>query len=116
MAWAILVGSGIFEAVWATALGDSRGLTRPVPALVFACALVVSMWGLSRALREIPLGTAYAVWTGTGAVLTVAIAAARGVEQLSVLKAVFLCGIIGAVVGLRLVERREERGGKTPEN
>lgn len=111
MAWAILVGSGIFEAVWATALGDSRGLTRPVPALVFACALVVSMWELSRALREIPLGTAYAVWTGTGAVLTVAIAAARGVEQLTVLKIVFLCGVVGAVVGLRLVERCERAGG-----
>ena len=116
MAWAILVGSGIFEAIWATALGDSRGLSRPLPALVFGVALIVSMWGLSRALREIPLGTAYAVWTGTGAVLTVAIAAARGVEELSVLKVVFLCGVVGAVVGLRVVERGEERGGKGPES
>ncbi|MGJ9626563.1 DMT family transporter [Actinotignum sp. GS-2025b] len=116
MAWAILVGSGIFEAIWATALGDSRGLSRPLPALVFGVALIVSMWGLSRALREIPLGTAYAVWTGTGAVLTVAIAAVRGVEELSVPKAVFLCGVVDAVIGLRVVERREERGGKRPES
>lgn len=106
MAWVILVGSGIFEAVWATALGESRGLSRPLPAIVFGVALIVSMWGLSRALREIPLGTAYAVWTGIGAVLTVAIAAARGVEELSVLKVVFLCGVVGAVVGLRVVERK----------
>ena len=77
-----------------------------MPAIVFGVALIVSMWGLSRALREIPLGTAYAVWTGIGAVLTVVIAAARGVEELSVLKVVFLCGVVGAVVGLRVVERK----------
>ncbi|MDY5138691.1 hypothetical protein R6H00_05735, partial [Actinotignum timonense] len=48
--------------------------------------------------------------------ITVAIAAARGVEELSVLKVVFLCGVVGAVVGLRVVERGEERGGKGPES
>ena len=103
MAWVILLVSAVFEAVWATALGLSDGLTEPGPTIVFFAALAVSMVGLGVALKQIPLGTAYAVWTGVGAALTVVYAMATGAESISLGKVVFLTGIIGAVVGLKLV-------------
>ncbi|WP_349826602.1 DMT family transporter [Brevibacterium litoralis] len=103
MPWLVLVISGVLEAVWATALGASETFTRPGPTLVFALGLVASMVGLGWAMRSIPVGTAYAVWTGIGAALTVLWAVATGTESLSPLKALFLAGIVGAVIGLKLV-------------
>ena len=70
MYWLVLVFSGVLEAVWATALGRSAGLTRLVPTVVFAVGLVASMAGLAQAMRGLPVGTAYAVWVGIGAALT----------------------------------------------
>lgn len=104
MYWPILIGSAVFEAVWATALGASNGFTELVPIVIFVVALALSMYGLAIALRGIPLGTAYAVWTGVGAALTVLYAIATGNEPVSTLKLVFLAGIIASVVGLKLVE------------
>ncbi|GIG67043.1 DMT family transporter [Phytomonospora endophytica] len=104
MAWPVLVLSALFEAVWATALGRSDGLTVPVPTVVFAAALVVSMAGLGWALKTIPVGTAYAVWTGLGAALTVGYAMATGAEAVSVWKLVFIAGIVGSVAGLKLLK------------
>ncbi|HJC58711.1 MAG TPA: multidrug efflux SMR transporter [Candidatus Dietzia intestinigallinarum] len=103
MAWIVLVLSGVFEAVWATALGRSEGFTRLAPSLVFAVALVVSMGGLAYAMRDLPAGTAYAVWVGIGASLTVIYAMLTGTEPVSVLKVAFLLMIIGGVVGLKAV-------------
>ncbi len=103
MSWLVLVLSGVLEAVWATALSRSDGLTRTAPTLVFFGALVVSMAGLGWAMRDLPVGTSYAVWVGVGAVLTVAWAMATGEEPVSVLKLVFLAAIVGGVVGLKLV-------------
>lgn len=103
MAWIVLVLSGVFEAVWATALGRSEGFTRLAPSLVFAVALVVSMGGLAYAMRDLPAGTAYAVWVGIGASLTVIYAMLTGTEPVSVLKVAFLLMIIGGVVGLKSV-------------
>lgn len=103
MAWVILVLSGIFEAVWATALGKTEGFTRLWPSVVFGVALVVSMAGLAYAMRDLPVGTAYAVWVGIGASLTVVYAMLTGAEPVSVLKIVFLLLIIGGVIGLKSV-------------
>ncbi len=103
MAWAILILSGLLEAVWATALGRSDGLTKLVPSAIFLLALALSMVGLAYATRTLPIGTAYAVWVGVGAVLTVAYAMTTGAEPVSILKIVLLLGIIGCVVGLRLM-------------
>ncbi|GGB45774.1 QacE family quaternary ammonium compound efflux SMR transporter [Flexivirga endophytica] len=102
MAWVVLVVSGMLEAVWATALDKSHGLSRPIPAIVFLVALAASMTGLGVAMRSLPVGTAYAVWVGIGAVLTVVYAMATGTESISALKVVFLLGIVGCVVGLKL--------------
>ena len=103
MSWLVLVLSGVLEAVWATALGRSEGFTRPAPTVVFAVALVASMAGLAYAMRQLPVGTSYAVWVGIGAVLTVAYAMATGTEPVTVLKVLFLSMIVGGVVGLKLV-------------
>jgi quaternary ammonium compound-resistance protein SugE len=103
MAWILLLVSAVLEAVWATALGHSGGLSRPVPVAVFLVALVLSMLGLARASASIPIGTAYAVWTGVGAALTVTYAMLTGAEAVSALKIVFLAGIIAAVAGLKLL-------------
>lgn len=112
MPWIVLLFSAVLEAVWATALGYSEGLSRPAPTLVFALALIASMLGLGWAARRIPIGTAYAVWTGVGAALTVGYAILVGDEPASPLKLVFIAIIVGAVVGLKLVPatpRREQR-------
>ena len=101
MSWFVLVVSGVLEAVWATALSRTEGFTRLGPSLVFALALVASMLGLAFAMRDLPVGTAYAVWVGIGAVLTVVHAMATGAEPASALKILFLAMIVGGVVGLK---------------
>lgn len=101
MSWLVLVLSGVMEAVWATALGRSEGLTRLGPSLTFAVSLVLSMAGLAYAMRELPVGTSYAVWVGIGASLTVAYAMATGAESASVVKVLLVAGIIVCVAGLK---------------
>ncbi|WP_337061955.1 DMT family transporter [Kineococcus sp. G2] len=103
MHWTVLVLSGALEAVWATALDRSQGFTKLWPTVVFAVSVVASMAGLAYAMRELPVGTSYAVWVGIGAVLTVAYAMLTGAEAFSVLKVLFLAGIVGCVIGLKLV-------------
>ncbi len=104
MAWVILLLSAILEAVWATALHASAGFTRPVPTIIFLITATLSLVGLGQAMKSIPTGTAYAVWTGVGAVLTVTWAVATGAEAVSPLKVIFLVGIIGCVAGLKLLD------------
>jgi quaternary ammonium compound-resistance protein SugE len=99
--WLVLVLSGMLEAVWATALGKSENFSRVVPSVVFAVGLAFSMAGLAYAMRTLPVGTSYAVWVGIGAVLTVVYAMAAGDEPASLLKVVFLVGIVGCVIGLK---------------
>jgi quaternary ammonium compound-resistance protein SugE len=100
--WLVLILSGVLEAVWATALGRTEGFTRLVPTTVFAVALAASMAGLAYAMRGLPLGTAYAVWVGIGAVLTAAYAMWSGQEPVSAVRMLLLAGIVGCVVGLKL--------------
>ena len=102
MSWFVLILSGVLEAVWATALGRSAGLTKLGPTLLFGVALLGSMGGLAFALRDIPTGTAYAVWVGIGAALTVLVAMVFGGEGVSVVKLLLLVGLVGCVIGLKL--------------
>ncbi|MFP5346786.1 MAG: DMT family transporter [Actinomycetes bacterium] len=104
MAWIVLVVSGMFEAVWATALGKSEGFTRLVPSVVFVLGMLVSMGGLAYAMRDLPTGTSYAVWVGIGAVTTAGYAMAFDGEAAGALKILLLLGIVGCVMGLKLVE------------
>lgn len=103
MSWIVLIISGCLEAVWATALSRSEGFTKLVPTIVFGVALVASMGGLAYAMRDISTGTAYAVWVGIGASLTVAYAMITGDEQFSIVKMLLILALVGCVVGLKLV-------------
>jgi quaternary ammonium compound-resistance protein SugE len=103
MPWLVLVLSGVLEAVWATALGRSEGFTRLAPSLTFAVSLVLSMAGLAYAMRELPVGTSYAVWVGIGASLTVAYAMVTGTESASLVKVLLVAGIIVCVAGLKYI-------------
>ena len=103
MAWFVLIVSGLFEAVWATALSNSQGFTKLGPSAIFAIAVTISMGGLAWSMKNIPVGTGYAVWVGIGAVTTATWAMASGAESVSLLKVLFLLGIIGCVAGLHLV-------------
>lgn len=103
MSWLVLVVSGVLESVWAIALGRSEGFTRPVPSVVFGVALLLSMGGLAYAMRELPTGTAYAVWVGIGATITVGYGMAQGSEPVTVLRVLFLAMIVGGVIGLKAV-------------
>jgi quaternary ammonium compound-resistance protein SugE len=102
VAWIVLVVSGVLEAVWALALGRSEGFTRVGPTVVFGVALAASMGGLAVAMRTLPIGTAYAVWVGIGATLTVAVSMATGDEPVSVVRVLLLVGLVGCIVGLKL--------------
>lgn len=104
MAWLILVLSGALEAVWATALGKSDGFARVGPTVVFLISLIASMAGLAIAMRELPVGTSYAVWVGIGATLTVAFAMISGTESASVTKVLLIAGIVACVIGLKVVD------------
>ncbi len=104
MSWIVLITSGVLEAVWATALGRSEGFTKLWPSVTFGLALLASMGGLAFAMRDISTGTAYAVWVGIGASLTVLYAMVFGGENLSVVKVLLIVGLVGCVIGLKLVD------------
>jgi quaternary ammonium compound-resistance protein SugE len=103
MAWAILVVSGMLEAVWATALSSSNGFRRKGPTALFLIAMVASMAGLAYAMTELPTGTAYAVWVGIGATLTVLWEIVSGEDRATWAKGLLLALLIGCVVGLKAV-------------
>ncbi|KWW97807.1 ligand-binding protein SH3 [Carbonactinospora thermoautotrophica] len=102
MAWVVLVISGILETVWAVALDRSAGFSRLVPSAVFVVALILSMAGLAWALREIPVGTGYAVWVGIGAVGTALVGMIALGEPVTFPRVVCLFLVIAGVVGLKL--------------
>lgn len=103
LAWIILVLSGLLEAVWATALDASKGFKKPLPSIIFVVSMSISMVGLAFAMNTIPVGTAYAVWVGIGAVLTAAWAMITRAERPTVVRVLLLLGLITCVVGLKAV-------------
>jgi quaternary ammonium compound-resistance protein SugE len=104
LSWIVLLASGILEAVWATALGKAEGFTKLWPSITFGFALLASMAGLAFAMRDISTGTAYAVWVGVGAALTVLYAMVFGGDGVSLVKVLLILGLVGCVIGLKLVD------------
>ncbi|GGR39486.1 quaternary ammonium compound-resistance protein SugE [Nocardioides luteus] len=92
----------MLEAVWALALGRTEGFSRVVPSVVFVIALVGSLVGLGLAMRTLPIGTAYAVWVGIGAALTVGYSMMSGDEAVSAVRVVLIVALVGCVIGLKL--------------
>ncbi|ELZ13359.1 MULTISPECIES: quaternary ammonium compound efflux SMR transporter SugE [Haloterrigena] len=102
MSWYLLVLAGLFEVGWAIGLGYSDGLSRPLPTLATVVSLVISMGLLALAVRDLPVGTAYAVWTGIGAVGTASLGIVLFDEPVSAARVGFLSVIVVGIVGLHL--------------
>lgn len=102
MAWLFLVIAGTLEIVWAIALKQSDGLTRLGPSLVFGLGLAVSMLFLALAVRTLPIGTAYAVWTGIGAVGTAVVGMVALGEGRDPWRIACVFVIVLGIVGLKL--------------
>lgn len=102
MAWLVLIISGVLEAGWALSLKASEGFTRLGPTIAFGVLLAASMGGLGWSLRSLPVGVAYAIWTGLGTVVTAALGIVFFHEAATVGKIVSLVLIVAGMVGLRL--------------
>lgn len=102
MPWILLVIAGLLEVAWASALPATAGLTRPLPTLAFFAALAASMYLLARATETIPLGTAYTVWVGIGAVGAALVGLLVYGDPMSPGRLGFLALLVVAIVGLRL--------------
>jgi quaternary ammonium compound-resistance protein SugE len=100
VSWTLLVVAGLFEIAWAIGLQYSDGLTKPVPMLGTALALLASMVLLAKAVQDLPIGTAYAVWTGIGAVGTATLGVVLFDEPASVARVGFIALIVVGIVGL----------------
>ena len=102
MAWIILVAAGLFEVAWAVGLKSSDGLSRLWPSLFTLVTLIFSMVLLAVAMRSLPLGTAYTVWTGIGAVGTVLLGIALFGESASAPRLLCIALILVGIIGLKL--------------
>lgn len=98
--WVTLVVAGLFEIGWAIGLEYSEGFTKLLPSVVTVVALVISMLLLARAVQSLPIGTAYAVWTGIGAVGAASLGIVLFDEPVSIARVGFISLIILGVVGL----------------
>jgi len=102
-AWTLLIVAGLLEVVWAVGLKYTEGFTRPLPSTITIIAMLLSIVLLARALRTIPVGTGYAVWTGIGAVGTALVGILILGEPRDSGRLIALSAIIGGIVGLKMV-------------
>lgn len=102
MAWAILVVAGLFEVAWAIGLKYTEGFTRVWPTVWTVVAMVVSLWLLGVAMKSLPVGTAYSVWVGVGAVGTVILGIVLLGESADAGRLISVALIIAGIIGLKL--------------
>jgi quaternary ammonium compound-resistance protein SugE len=102
MSWIILFFAGLFEVCWAVGLKYTDGFTRPIPTLLTVGAIVVSLALLGLAMKELPLGTAYAIWTGVGAVGTVIAGVLLFGESMAPIRLLSVALIVAGLIGLKL--------------
>ncbi len=103
MAWVVLIVAGLFEIGWAIGLKYTEGFTRLVPTLATAASMVVSLGLLGLALKTLPVGTAYAVWTGVGSVGTALLGILLFGESTSALRLACIGLIVAGIIGLKFV-------------
>lgn len=103
MAWTLLIVAGLFEVIWAIGLKFTAGFTKPWPSAGTLAAMIISVYLLALALKSIPVGTGYAVWTGVGVVGTALLGILLFGEAVSVARLACIGLIISGIVGLRLV-------------
>lgn len=101
-AWLVLLVAGAFEAVWAIGLAYTDGFTEPVPSALTLGAMAVSVYLLSQAVQSIPVGTAYAVWTGIGAVSTAVLGVYLFEEPVSAVRALCILLVVVGIAGLQV--------------
>ena len=102
MAWIYLGIAGILEVVWAYYMKLSEGFTRPVPTIITIIGSLASFWFLSLSMKVLPLGTAYVIWTGIGAVGAAVVGVLVHGEPATVVRAVCVLLIVAGIVGLKL--------------
>jgi len=102
MSWIYLFFAGVFEVIWAVGLKYTEGFSRVVPSAITVGAMIVSFYLLSQALKELPLGTAYAVWTGIGAVGTAVLGILLFGEPRDLVRVGCILLIVAGIVGLKL--------------
>lgn len=101
MSWTYLLIAAVFEVGWAVGLEYTQGFTRPVPSVLTVIAMIISMGLLAQAVKTLPIGTAYAVWTGIGAVGTAIAGIILFDEPRNVMRLLFIGVIIAGVAGLK---------------
>lgn len=103
MAWLILVAAGALEIVWAVGLKYTAGFTRLVPSALTLVAMAASMWLLGLAVRSLPIGTAYAIWTGIGTVGTAVLGVLLFGEPATAVRLACIVLIVAGIIGLKVV-------------
>lgn len=106
MHWLLLVLAGLLETGWAVGLKYSQGFTKWVPSVFTILGMIASFYFLSLALKNLPLGTAYAIWTGIGTVGTVALGVLLFKEPMDLLKLLFVGLIVIGIIGLKMASSR----------
>lgn len=102
MSWIILFCAGLFEVGWAVGLKYTDGFTRPLPTALIVAAMAISLGLLGLAMKELPLGTAYAIWTGVGAVGTVIAGIILFGESMALIRLVSVALIVTGLIGLKV--------------
>lgn len=102
MSWIYLMLAGLFEIGFATTLKLSNNFTKLWPSIIFITCITLSFYFLEKSIEKIPIGTAYAIWTGIGAVGTVFIGILFFKEPASVMRIFFLVTLVGSIIGLKL--------------
>jgi len=102
-AWLLLLDAGLLEVVWAIGLKYTEGFSRLVPSVITIAAMIASVWLLAMALKSIPVGTGYAVWTGIGAVGTAILGIILFNEAATIARIACIGLIVAGIFGLKLV-------------
>ncbi|MCW2270239.1 MULTISPECIES: quaternary ammonium compound efflux SMR transporter SugE [Pseudomonas] len=102
MSWIILFFAGLFEVGWAVGLKYTDGFTRPLPTVLTVAAMAISLGLLGLAMKELPLGTAYAIWTGVGAVGTVIAGIILFGESMALVRLLSVALIVTGLIGLKV--------------
>lgn len=102
MNWTLLLVAGLFEVGWAIGLKYTEGFTKPWPSVATAACMVISLWLLGIAMKTLPVGTAYGVWVGVGAVGTVILGIALLGEPAHLARLLSIGLIVAGIVGLKL--------------
>lgn len=101
MSWAYLMLAGLFEIGFASTLKLTQGFTKNWPTLIFTVCILMSFVFLEKALKDVPIGTAYAVWTGIGAAGTAIVGILVYKEPATALRLFFIVTLIGSIIGLK---------------